>query len=409
MRWGVRSKYKTAWFVWGLAALYYFSDYLARVSPGVIHQDLQSAFSLTEAGFGLMTYAFYLPYIIMQIPVGLLVDRFSIRKLLTCMSLITGLGCVFFGCAQSLMMAVFGRMLIGFSSSCAFIAAMRLATVWFPVSMLGLLAGLTQALGMLGAAAGEAPIAALAKLLGWRSCMLVLAGLFLVLAFVIYTCISEKKLQTNAAELKILPALQLILKNKQLWCIALYAGCLFGPTAVIGEAYGPALLQYGWGLTATQAANAIGYIFIGWGLGGPIIGWLSDYFETRRPLMIISALCTCLFTLIIVYLPMHNMLLTYGLFFLFGLTNCGVCLAYALASEITHKSAAGLAIALTNMASIFVGATLQPIVGKIIDTTAGLRACNVKLLALPDFQHALVLIIVAAGLALLLSLFLKKT
>ena len=91
-----------AWLVWGLATCYYFSDYMARVAPGVMHQSLQVAFGLSEAGFGLLTYSFYLPYILMQIPVGIIVDRFSLRRLLAIMSIVTAIGCFIFGMSQHL-------------------------------------------------------------------------------------------------------------------------------------------------------------------------------------------------------------------------------------------------------------------------------------------------------------------
>lgn len=403
-----------AWLVWGLAALYYFSDYMARVAPGVMHQSLQSAFAISESGFGLLTYSFYIPYILMQIPVGLLVDRISIRKLLTSMSILTAVGCVIFGMADSLWMAALGRMLIGFSAAFAFISSLRLATAWFPPAMLGLLAGLTQALGMLGAAAGEAPIAWMSHALGWRECMYWLSGLFLLLALFLYRFIHDhesmaKVKRSKNHALSIMDSLKIVLSHKQIWMNALYAGCLFGPTAVIGESYGPAFLQYGWNLTAHQAASAIGFIFIGWGVGGPLMGWLSDSFGHRKPLMIFSATCTFVITILMIYFPTQNAFLAYLLFFIFGLTNSGVGLAYAVSTELSSRAVIGTAIAFTNMASIFVGATLQPLVGKMIDKVAGERSFHVDSLNLVDFQQPLSLLIICSAIALILAFMVKET
>ncbi len=403
-----------SWLVWGLAALYYFSDYMARVAPGVMHKSLQSAFGISEAGFGLLTYSFYIPYIIMQIPVGLLVDRFSIRRLLTCMSLMTAIGCTIFALSDNLWFAAVGRMFIGFSAAFAFISSLRLATAWFPPSMLGLLAGLTQALGMLGAAAGEAPISYLSQSLGWRQSMYCLAVLFVILAFFLYRYIHDhesmalvKKNKNHA--MSIMNSLKVVLKSRQIWINALYAGCLFGPTAVIGESYGPAFLQYGWGLSAHQAATAIGFIFIGWGFGGPILGSLSDRLGHRKSLMIFSAVCTFILTVVMIYFPLHHVGLAYMLYFIFGLTNSGVGLAYAVSTELPARAVVGTSIAFTNMASIFVGASLQPLVGKMIDAVAGERSFYVERLNLVDFQRPLSLLIVCAAFALILAFFVKET
>jgi sugar phosphate permease len=403
-----------AWLVWGLAALYYFSDYMARVAPGVMHQSLQSAFAISESGFGLLTYSFYIPYILMQIPVGLLVDRLSIRRLLTAMSVLTALGCILFGMSDSLLMAALGRMLIGFSAAFAFISSLRIATAWFPPAMLGLLAGLTQALGMLGAAAGEAPIAWLAQTLGWRDSMYCLGGLFLILAVFLYYFIQDHESMARVKQnkkyaLSILESLKIILSHKQIWVNALYAGCLFGPTAVIGESYGPAFLQYGWNLSAHQAASAIGFIFIGWGVGGPLLGWISDSVGKRKPFMILSALCTFVMTIVMIYFPLKQAGMAYVLFFVFGLTNSGVGLAYALSTELSSRAVVGSAIAFTNMASIFVGASLQPLVGRMIDKVAGVRSFHVDSLSLSDFQQPLALLVLCSGVALGLAFMVKET
>ncbi|STX44354.1 Sugar phosphate permease [Legionella donaldsonii] len=403
-----------AWIVWGLAAAFYFSDYLARVAPGVMHRSLQIDFGINEAGFGILTASFYFPYILMQIPVGLTVDRLSIRAILTVMSLITALGCGVFGLADGLMMASVGRMLIGFSAAFAFVSSLRLATSWFPPAMLGLLAGLTQALGMLGAAAGEAPVSFLVANVGWRHSMLIIAFLFIALAGLLYQFVQDKP-GTKRREIKyearlsILESLRIILSHRQTWLNALYAGFLFGPTAVIGEAIGPAYLQYGRGLTAHTAAFATGLIFIGWGISGPLSGWLSDRMGRRKPLMIFSALCGIVLSSLFVFYPSLDKTSAYLIFFVFGLTNTGVAIAYAVSTEIHESNVVGTSIAFTNMISIFVGALMQPLVGRLVDLVAGARAYNVESLLLSDFQAGLKILPLCSLVALILAFTVKET
>lgn len=403
-----------AWLIWGLAASFYFSDYLARVAPGVMHRYLQIDFGINEAGFGILTASFYVPYILMQIPVGLTVDRISIRWILTIMSLITAFGCCVFGLADSLSIAAIGRMLIGFSAAFAFISALRLATSWFPPAMLGLLAGLTQALGMLGAAAGEAPVSLLVGAVGWRHSMLIIAFLFIVLAALLYQYIQDRP-HSNAYEIKfenrlsIFESLRAILSNRQTWLNAFYAGFLFGPTAVIGESIGPAYLQYGRGLTASAAAFATGLIFIGWGIGGPLSGWLSDKIGRRKPLMIASAFCGVILTSLFVFYPNMDKNMAYALFFIFGLTNTGVAIAYAVSTEIHDRNVVGTSIAFTNMASIFVGALMQPLVGCLVDHVSGSRGYNVETLLLSDFQYGFRILPICSIIALLLAFTVKET
>lgn len=403
-----------AWVVWGLAATFYFSDYMARVAPGVMHRQLQLEFGINEAGFGILTACFYIPYIIMQIPVGLTVDRLSIRGILTVMSLITALGCAVFGFSDGLLTASIGRMLIGFSAAFAFVSSLRLATSWFPPAMLGLLAGLTQALGMLGGAAGQAPVSFLVATMGWRHSMWVIACLFIALAALLYIFVRDKphNLQLERAapqRISILASLKIILMHKQTWLNALYAGFLFAPTAVIGEDIGPAYLQFGRGLSPHSAAFATGLIFIGWGVGGPLSGWISDKIGRRKPLMIISAVCGIILSSIFVFAPQMPTSITYLVFFLFGLTNTGVAIAYAVSTEIHKKIVVGTSIAFTNMISIFVGASLQPIVGHLLDRSAGVRAYNLESFLLTDFQAGLQWLPICSLIALGLAFSIKET
>ncbi|CEG55901.1 conserved membrane protein of unknown function [Legionella fallonii LLAP-10] len=403
-----------AWLVWGLAAAFYFSDYMARVAPGVMHRYLQMDFGINEAGFGILTASFYVPYIFMQIPVGLTVDRLSIRGLLTVMSLITAFGCCVFGLADGLMMASVGRMLIGFSAAFAFVCSLRLATSWFPPTMLGLLSGLTQSLGMLGAAAGEAPVSFLVSTVGWRHSMLIIAFLFIALAGLLYQFVQDRpnanKNEVRSVErISILQSLKIILSCRQTWLNALYAGFLFGPTAVIGEAIGPAYLQYGRGLGMHAAAFATGLIFIGWGISGPLSGWLSDKMGRRKPLMILSAVFGVILTTMFVFLPNLNQTTAYLIFFAFGATNTGVAIAYAVSTELHDRSVVGTSIAFTNMTSIFVGALLQPLVGRLVDMVSGSRAYNVESLLLSDFQAGLRILPLCSLVALILAFTVKET
>lgn len=404
-----------AWIIWGLSAAFYFSDYLARVAPGVMHRSLQHDFGINEAGFGILTASFYIPYIMMQLPVGLAVDRVSIRKLLTTMALITALGCCVFGLAGSLMTASVGRMMIGFSAAFAFISTLRLATAWFPPAMLGLLAGLTQALGMLGASAGEAPVSMLVAAVEWRHTMLIIAFLFIALAVLLFRFIRDDPTGSAAYEVKhesqvgLLKSLTVILSCRQTWINALYAGFLFAPTAVIGESFGPAYLQYGRGLSAHSAAFATGLIFIGWGIGGPLSGWLSDKIGRRKPIMIGSAWMGLVLSTVIVFYPDISQSMAYGLLFLFGFTNTGVAIAYAVSTEIQPRNVVGTSIAFTNMASIFIGASLQPLVGCLVGMVAGARSYNVEQLLLSDFQAGLRVIPLCSLIALILAYTLKET
>ncbi len=406
------------WCVWGLAAAYFFSDYLARVSPGVMGRELQLAFGVNATSLGLLTSFFYYPYIIMQLPVGILVDRYSIRWLLSFMSLLTALGCVVFGLADTIYVAGIARMMIGFSAAFAFVSALRLAATWFPPERLGLLAGLTQAVGMWGAAFGEMPVSYLMDQIGWRHTMMIMASLFVALSCLILRFVQDSPrrhyLSATSAPKKqhsqrVRDSLKTVLSNGQTWLMAIYAGLLFAPTAVIAEFWGPSYLQYGRGFSAHSAAFANGLIFIGWGIGGPISGWLSDKIGLRKPLLYLSAVCGFLCLLVIFYLPNVSEIMLYVLFFVYGLTNIGVVVAYAAATEINPRNCIGATIAFTNMGSIMIGAVLQPVFGRVLEVSTGSSVHDIALLTRQDFSTALSILPLCSFLALAVVFMMKET
>ena len=80
------SKVKSTWLAWaicGLGALYYAYEYLLRITPSVMEHALREHFSLSATGFGLLSAFYYYAYVPMQVPVGVLMDRFGPRRLLS--------------------------------------------------------------------------------------------------------------------------------------------------------------------------------------------------------------------------------------------------------------------------------------------------------------------------------------
>lgn len=129
----------------------------------------------------------------------------------------------------------------------------------------------------------------------------------------------------------------------------------------------------------------------------------------RKPLMIISAVCGVILSSLFVFIPEMSQTTAYILFFVFGITNTGVAISYAVSTEIHDRSVVGTSIAFTNMTSIFVGALFQPLVGRIIDMVSGPRAYNVETLLLSDFQAGLKLLPLCSLVALILAFTVKET
>ena len=412
----MQKRLSSPWLIWGLGAALFFSEYFGRVAPSVMVPELMHDFNVTAFALGALSAFFYYPYIAMQVPVGMMVDRYGAHRLLTSTALVCAGGCLLFAYANSLVTAQVGRMLMGFGAAFAFVGALKLATNWFPPHRFGLLAGLTQALGMLGACVGQAPMAWSVETFCWRHTLFMVALSFVCLAVLIGLLVRDKPqggievVQTRPRAMPLLAGLKMVLKNPQSWWNAIYAGLVYAPTAAFAELWGVTFLVNAYGIDTRTAAFGIGLIFIGWGVGGPLMGALSDRMLRRKPIMYVSAISGCIIIASILYIPHLPLAVLYSLLFLYGISNTGVATAYAVSAEINPRHIAGTSMAFANMASVIVGAIFQPIIGWLLDKHAGVTSLVVKpVYQAADFRFALVLLPVCMLLGIVFAKLVKET
>ena len=403
------------WLVWGLAASAFFIEYFARVAPGVMVDSLMHDFKVQALALGSLSAFFYYTYVGMQIPVGILVDRFSLRWLLTSMIFLCGVSCLIFASTTHLEIAAFARLLMGFGAAFAFVSALKVAAVWFPAQKFGLLAGLTQALGMLGAAVGQMPMAYLVENFGWRHALSFIAGLMILLSVMVALLVRDPIASTPVKVKKTLAhspwsGLMQVLRNPQSWWNALLAGLLYAPTAALAELWGVKFFRQTYDLTNEVAAMGIGLIFIGWTIGGPLIGWVSDKIQRRKIIIILSASFSLLFASLVILVPGLPLGILFSLLFLYGFANTGVATSYAVASEINPQSVAGTSVAFANMASVIIGAGFQPLIGWLLQKNwNGVMDQGLPYYSNSDFRSALIILLVSLLLAIGVACGIKET
>jgi MFS family permease len=404
-----------AWIIWGLGAAYFFLEYLARVAPAVMVPELMKAFQVNALSLGSLSAFFYYAYIIMQVPVGALMDRFSPRRLLTIMAALCGVSCFLFAAADSLALAQLTRFFMGFSASFAFIGTLKIDNISFPPYRLGFLAGCTQGLGMLGAAVGSYTMALSVSHMGWRWTMVLVGGSLVILAILIAIIIRDPQNQsageTHVSSTKDLwPGFVEVLRNSQSWLNALYAGLIYAPTAAFAELWGISYLKRIYGLSTTTAAAVIGSIFIGWVVGGPLVGFISDRIKQRRPVMIVSGLASLIFMTIALYVPNLPLVVLVGCLFLYGVSNAGVAIAYTVSGEINPRPVAGMSMAFANMASVIVGAAFQPIIGWLLDILWDNQIENgIRIYSAHAFKLAVLVLPICLFLGFLVSFLVKES
>ena len=231
-----------AWWTWGLAVLFLFYEFFVRVYPSIMVKELMGSFKATAAQLGTLSAFFFYAYAPMQIPVGLLMDRYGARKLLTFAALFCGVGSFFFGMAESLAPAEFGRFLMGIGSSFAFVGMIYVCSHWFPPQKLALLVGIGNSIGMLGAVGAEGPLSFAVEAFGWRSSVNAFGFIGIALAVILYLFLrnqpKQKKSKAKVDFSGLLRNLKVVASNPKTWINAVIALLFYMTTAAFASLWG---------------------------------------------------------------------------------------------------------------------------------------------------------------------------
>ena len=407
------------WVFCFIGMLFYCFNYFLRSSPSLMQGDLIQSFNISATQFGTLISFYYFAYTPMQIPAGMIYDKFGARFVLffACLVAVTGLG--IFVSADSFALACTGRFLIGLGSAFAYIGVLKLASIWLPPSRFAAVAGLTTAIGMTSGALSQKYLAKVVETFGYKPILQTAVFIGIALSFVIlFTLRSRPKQHANTINTmhppmsinQLFGALRVIFTNPQMWLIGIIGCVLYLPSIVLLDVYGISYFKAAHQITSQQAANVSALTFLGWIIGGPVIGVISDKIKRRRlPLMMTSAM-TAVLLYIIFYYPDLTLDQLSMIAFVAGICCGAHPLCFALGKENNPTYMAGTSVAVTNMFIMLGGMIFPPIVGKLLDLhTKSLLINGLHAYSASDYTFALNIVPLGIVLGTVLSLFLKET
>lgn len=385
-----------------------------------MQHDLTEAFHITATQLGVLVAFYYYPYTLMQIPAGLIYDKFGARFVLVFACLTAVLGLSIFINADSLGIASAGRFLIGLGTAFSYIGVLKLASQWLPPNRFATAAGLTTALGMTCAAVSQRYLTHVVEAIGYKNALHSSLFIGIALSVVILLIIrNQPKQKINTANAMSAPmnikqlfsALRILLANRQTWLIGVIGCLLYLPATVFLDLWGKPYLQAVYQLTSDQAVNISSMTFLGWIVSGPIIGAFSDKIKRRRMPLVVTGAIAALLLCVVFYAPGLTLTQLYVLFVTIGFCCGAHPLCFALSKENNPSQIAGTAVAVANMLIMLGGAIFQPLVGKLLDLhTSGLKGADgLPIYSSGDYTFALSIIPLGVLFAIFLSLFLKET
>jgi MFS family permease len=400
---------RLALFGWATGALFFFYAWIMRVAPSVMIDELMRDFAVGATAIGHLSAFYFYGYAGMQIPVGLLMDRFGPRRLMTVAAAGCAVGCVVFALAPALWALSLGRFLIGATAAFSLVGAMTVAGQWFPARRFALLSGLAMMLGMAGGVFGQAPLRLLVERLDWQRASLVLAGGGVLLALAAVATVRDRSRAAGSLR-QVMAGMVQVGRNRQTWLIAIAGLGTAGPLLGFAALWGVPFLALTQGLDRPAAAGVTSMVFIGWGVGAPVAGWLSDRIHRRKLPFVAGLMLTALAMAGLAWAPGLPLWAVSALCFLCGFGGSGQILGFAAVRELNPPAAAGAAIGVVNAVVTGAGALFQPLLGWLLDLAwTGEMADGVRVYSVAAYGTAFSVLVAGAVVGIACILLMRET
>lgn len=390
--------------VWFSCVFFFMYEFMLRTVLGTFQLQVTNDLSLTPFSFSLIsTTGYSLIYGLMQIPVGFITARIGLKKALIMAALCCSISTTGFAMSFHLGGALLFRLAMGFGSSFGFVCLLIAIYDWMPRKNLAFYIGVSQFIGTIGPMIAAGPLSYLShtSAIGWRSFFFCMAGLGLVIALLVFLMVKENR--ANSSKFIILSKPTTFSKNMieimsqtQIWYTALFSAFVYFSIEYLSENIGVEFLIKK-GFSFSFSSYMITLAWLGYALGCPLFGYISDKIQRRKPLMLASSLVAIFCLPGIIYFPFGKAA-TAICFLLLGLSASGQSLGFAVITEHCKKEYLGGGLGFNNAMIGLLSAISAPLIGSIVSSSASLQ----------NYKEALSVLMVFAIITTFISAFAIK-
>ena len=393
---------------WLLVAVYYFYQYALRSAPSVMMPELSGAFGVNALGVSAIVGMFYYGYSPFSLVAGTSIDRFGAKRVIPIGAAVVGIGALLFG-TGNVTLANIGRFLQGAGGAFALIGAVYLITKNFPASVAASLIGATQMFGMAGGSAGQFLVGPIIKNgVFWDRFWIYAGCLGLVISGVLLVLLpkeTSKAVTSGAGAFSgLLRSLGRVFRNPQSLLCGFISGLLFIPTTILGMTWGVRFLQEARGREFEAAVTLAASVPLGWMIGCPLLGFISDRLGRRKPVILGG---TIMLLAVVTWVLFGNpeILRGHTVGILMGIASGAAMLPYTVIKEANPPELGGTATGVINFINFTFSAWLGPVFGaRLVQMPEG--DSN---LALAHYQAGFKPLLYGIIVALILTFFLKET
>jgi MFS family permease len=391
---------------WLITAVYYFFQYSLRSAPSVMMPELGTAFGLNAMAVASLAGLFYYGYSPFSLVAGVGLDRLGPRRVIPLGAATVGVGALLFATGNTELASV-GRFLQGAGGVFALVGAAYIAMTNFPPSRAATLIGATQMFGMAGGSAGQFVVGPMiAAGVSWQMFWGGMGVLGLAISVVLFWLLPEQapRARDDQWMKSAGRALGLVFRNPQSILCGAIAGLLFIPTTIFDMTWGVRYLQEGRDFDYATAVLRSASVPIGWMIGCPLVGALSDRLGRRKPVILAGAVVLLACLAAILFGP-ADLLPPYVLGIIAGMASGVAMLPYTVIKEANPPEASGTATGVVNFLNFTFSALLGPVFASILVSVSQ----GADRMSLEHYQTTFSLLLYGVVLAIVLTLLLKET
>ena len=358
-----------AWFVWMMGSIFYAYQFILRVMPNIMLDDIMQQFHIDAAVFGQYAGVYYIGYCLMHLPIGIMLDRYGPKNVMPCCILLTVLGLTPILYAENWIYPILGRAVIGMGSSAAILGTFKIIRMNFNEKHFSRMLSLTVTIGLLGAIYGGGPVGSLCASLGYRAVVYIFAALGLGLAALTYFLVPAVIPDRQES---VLANIRSVLTNGKVVALCLFAGFMVGPMEGFADVWASDFLKQVYGFETKVADYLPSMIFVGMCVGAPVLSFIAEKMGHYLGTIIGAGL-----VMFMTFVALLMGVLTVSSITL-GFLCVGVCCAYQIlaiykASTYVPERLAGLTTAVANMIIMSFGYGFHSVIGLVVNAYGGVH------------------------------------
>lgn len=415
---GIQKNSFQAWFVILIASLFFFYEAIQMNMLNSISSALMQTLNINATQLSNMSSYYFLANVVFLFFAGMMLDRYSAKKIILVALLICIAGVFGFSTATAYWQTIAFRFFIGIGGAFCFLSVIRLATRWFHARKLALVTAVIVAMSMLGGSIAQTPFEMLINAIGWRHTLLIDAALGVVVFALIIVFVKdyppsfEKEANIEFSEVESMgywKSMGLAFLKKQNWLGGIYTCLMNLPLSVLGGLWGEAYLCDAHGLSHINAANVSMMIFFGTIIGGPVFGWISDKIAIRRWPMLIGAVASFILMSFVVFLPGLSYVWLIVIFLLVGIATSSQIIGYPIVAESSLPAIIAMSVSVVNITTQGGQFVFQRLFGFLMDLHVHHVHGKKWLYTGADFHWAMLIFPAGFVLAFLAAFAMKET